>query len=112
MSINTVIITDAMDLMAGFEFMPEADKTATLKTIIDKLGSYPKPYKKNDNKTFSVNLLGAYLCVSNARNSCKLALLGLQNITNAYHLISYNLELALSLAMVEAKPQKSLSTFF
>ncbi len=70
------IITECLDLLAGFELLTDTEKSQTAQTIIDTLGSYPKPQKKNAPENAPSYLVGAYLMASNVRNACKLFLLG------------------------------------
>jgi len=97
LELKTQIVTDAMDLMAGFEKLANTEKPEQLQCVIDTLGSYPKPQKKTDIARCSNENLGAYLCVSNVRNTCKLSEIGLHSYTIVLNTIHFNLELALSL---------------
>ena len=86
-----------MDLFCGFRLINPTEQNQLFFDAIDVLGSYPKPQRKNSTNTATKNNLGAYLFVSNARNTCKLASIGLIANDTAYNLIQTNLENALSL---------------
>lgn len=90
-------ITDCLDLLAGFELLPIAERNGVFQSIINTLCGYPKPNKKSAITEPSPKILGAYLCVSNARNGCKLALLGIWDNSQAINIIQVNLEIALTL---------------
>jgi hypothetical protein len=98
------VITDCLDLLSSFSFTKPSkpfinpvEQNKLFFDVIDILGSYPKPQHKNSVDTATPNNLGAYLFVSNARNTCKLASIGLVANDTAYNLIQTNLENALSL---------------
>ncbi|MFA7444539.1 MAG: hypothetical protein WCY89_01200 [Flavobacteriaceae bacterium] len=91
------IIKDCMDLMGGFELLQTFKRKPVLLTVIDTLGSYPKPQRKGDTVRASDKDLGAYLSVSNVRNACKLADLDFIGMPHALSLIRYNLEQALTI---------------
>lgn len=108
---NTKIVTDAMDLIAGFKLLTNQEKTEVLQNIINALGSYSKPRQKGDPKEPKNNVLGAYLCISNVRNACKLCLLNIWSYQTAKQVINYNLEGALSELMQDIKiqfPEKAI----
>lgn len=98
------VITDCMDLLSGFSFIKpskpfinQVEQNQLFFDAIDILGSYPKPNRKGDKVNASNQYLGAYLFISNARNTCKLTSIGLIANDTAYNLIQTNLENALSL---------------
>lgn len=93
------IITDCMDLLAGFEHLPVDDQAQTLDAVIDTLGNYPKPQHKGDTDHADKTALGAYLFVSNVRNACKLGLLGLWSTATARNVAQSNLVFTLDLLM-------------
>ncbi|MFV0565757.1 MAG: hypothetical protein ACK5NB_07990 [Flavobacteriaceae bacterium] len=92
-------VKSAMDVLAGFELLTQTEQKQTLLTVIDTLGGYPKPTKKQDERPAPVKDVGAYLFVSNSRNACKLGELGYIETRHAYNLVSANLETALSLLL-------------
>lgn len=94
---KTVILTDCFDLLAGYEYLSELEKINVLRYIIDVLGSYPKPQKKNAVRPATSSQIGTYLFVSNVRNACKLAEFGFIDTSTAYTIIQNNLEQAFSL---------------
>lgn len=95
----TTLITDTMDLMAGFDIDTQENKKETLQAVINHLGSYPKPRQKGDTAEPHPNILGAYLCVSNVRNACKLAQIGVYSLDTVTLHIDENLISALNLIL-------------
>ena len=93
---KTEIITNCLDLLAGFELLDPTQQTGIFVTIIDTLGSYPKPQKKHDNVRAKDNLISVYLFVSNVRNACKLGEFGAITPIQANQTILANLENALT----------------
>ena len=93
---KTEIITNCLDLLAGFELLAPTQQTGVFLSIIDKLGSYPKPQKKYDTIRAKDSLISAYLFVSNVRNACKLGELGAITPIQANQTILGNLENALT----------------
>lgn len=91
------LITDCMDLMAGFELLNHAEQLQILQMVIDTLGSYPKPQKKADTLPAPTKAVGAYLFVSNVRNACKLHAFGFIPTESTKQAIDSNLSNALSL---------------
>lgn len=91
------IVTDAMDLLAGFDVLPIDEQKITLSCVVDRLGDYPIPYKKSNEAPENVNDLGAFLFVRNVRNACKLAMLDHIPTEQANHISEVNLMLALTL---------------
>lgn len=91
------IIMGCIDIMAGFEHTPEPQRPEILQTVIDTLSVYPKPSKKGDTVEPPAQFVGAYLCASNVRNACKLALFKVWDIPTAVRTINTNLETALTL---------------
>lgn len=90
-------ITDCLDLLAGFDLLPQTEQKQVFQNVIDTLCGYPKPRKKGATTEPSPEILGAYLSVSNTRNTCKLGLLDIAPKNKALNVISENLELALTL---------------
>lgn len=90
-------ITDCLDLMAGFELQERTEQKQTLLLVIDTLCGYPKPQHKTDVLPSTAESLGAYLFVSNVRNTCKLGELGYLNLNIVHNIIIENLANALSL---------------
>lgn len=93
---KTEIITNCLDLLAGFELLAPTEQTGVFLTIIDTLGSYTKPTKKRDNTPIITQKLNAYLFVSNVRNACKLGVTGAITPIQAYETALSNLENALT----------------
>ncbi|MDO5665138.1 MAG: hypothetical protein Q4G63_07770 [Bacteroidia bacterium] len=101
---QTACLTDCLDLLASIPFLSDNDERDELATnIIDTLGSYPKPQKKNEEKEVHPNELGAYLFTSTARNNAKLAQLGFIPYGKAFEAITGNFERALGLLTDELK---------
>ncbi len=97
-------LTDCLDLLASIPFLSDNNQRNELaKSIIDTLGSYPNPRKKNEEKDIHPNELGAYLFTSTARNTAKLAQLGLILYGKAFEAITGNFERALGLLTDELK---------
>lgn len=101
------IITDCLDLLAGFELQELKEQKATLESVIDTLGSYPKPQNKKDNVRAKSNQIASYLFVSNVRNACKLSTLGYIKLNVGFNTIQYNLECALSLLVDEIEVKET-----
>ncbi len=93
------LIMEAMDLMAGFDIDTEANQRETLDMVINHFSNYPKPRKKGDAEEPHPNILGAYLCVSNVRNACKLGLINICRLEDVKARIDNNLMLALDLLL-------------
>ncbi|CAM1352390.1 hypothetical protein [Tenacibaculum insulae] len=91
------IITDSLDLLAGIEKLELKEQKTTLQNIIDTLGNYPKPKKKQKN----VKYIACYLFVSNVRNACKLSVFGFLDMYIGFNVVQFNLEGALSLLVDE-----------
>ena len=91
------IITACIDLMSVFNLLTPKEQKEQLQLIIDTLGSYPKPQTKDKRRIATHTTLSAYLYISNARNYCKLGLLGLNNLSITASNVSNNLENALTL---------------
>lgn len=98
---KTQIITDCLDLLAGFENLNPKEQKECFEQTIDTLGSYPKPQKKNDTERAKSYQIASYLFVSNVRNACKLSCLGYIKLNIGYSTIQYNLESALSILIDE-----------
>lgn len=94
---KTKIVCEVMDLMAGFENLPNQGKPEQLQIVINTLGSYPKPQKKQALVNCNTKDLGVYLCISTIRNTCKLSIIGYQSFSIGLNVINYNLEKALTL---------------
>ncbi|MCD8428444.1 hypothetical protein [Tenacibaculum finnmarkense] len=94
---NIQVIQSVMDETATFNYHTKELKKAVVQQIINALGSYKKPCKKGSSVIPHPNLLGAYLCVSNVRNACKLCLIGVNNYTETLQIIQLNNEIAISL---------------
>ncbi len=93
----STLITETMDLMAGFEIDTPKGQGETLQLIINHLGSYPKPRQKGATIAPPNYIIGAYLCISNVRNACKLRLLEIYTKPQTIIVINSNLISALSL---------------
>jgi hypothetical protein len=104
---KTQIITDCLDLLAGFELQEPKEQKATLQSIIDTLGSYPKPQNKKDIVRAKSNQIASYLFVSNVRNACKLSSLSYIKLNVGFNTIQYNLESALSLLVDEIEVKET-----
>lgn len=101
---QTVCLTDCLDLLASIPFLSDNNQRDELAlNIIDTLGNYPKPQKKNEEKDVYPNELGAYLFTSTARNTAKLAQIGLIPYGKAFEAITGNFERALGLLTDELK---------
>ncbi|MCG8237367.1 hypothetical protein J2Q21_12330 [Tenacibaculum finnmarkense genomovar ulcerans] len=94
---NIQVIQSVMDETATFNCHKKELKKAVVQQIINALGSYKKPCKKGSLIIPHPNLLGAYLCVSNVRNACKLCLIGVNDYTETLQIIQLNNEIAISL---------------
>jgi len=107
---KTQIITDCLDLLAGFENLNPKEQKECFEQTIDTLGSYPKPQKKNDIVIAKSYEIACYLFVSNVRNACKLSSLGFIKITLGFSTIQQNLENALSILVdeIEVKEPKTI----
>lgn len=95
----SALITETMDLMAGFEIDTPTNQNETLRAVIEHLGSYPKPRQKGDTTEPKPNVLSVYLCVSNVRNACKLGMLGVWGLDTVNLHIDNNLTTALNLVL-------------
>jgi hypothetical protein len=104
---KTQIITDCLDLLAGFELQEPKEQKTTLKTIIDTLGIYPKPQNKKDLVEAKNYDVASYLFVSNVRNTCKLSTLGYIKLNVGFNTIQYNLESALSILVDEIEVKET-----
>ncbi len=93
------LITDAMDIMAGFDIDTPQNQRETLQTVINHLSEYPKASKKGATEEPHPNIVGAYLCVSNVRNACKLGLIGVYGLDTITLHIAENLTTALNLIL-------------
>jgi hypothetical protein len=91
------IITNCLDLLAGFEYLTPKEQKDCFQQIIDVLGSYPKPQKKNVLESAKPNEIACFLLVSNVRNACKLSTFGFIDFKAGYSTIQENCEFALSL---------------
>jgi len=91
------IITNCLDLLAGFEHLTNNEKKDCLNNVIDTLGSYPKPQKKTDVQRAKAYKIASYLFVSTARNYCKLSILNFIKLDIGINIIQHNLESALSI---------------
>lgn len=91
---QTSVLTDCIDLLAGFSLLSDTDKYDLAQSIIDTLGNYPRPRQKNEP---TPQYLGAYLYASTARNSVKLAQLGYMPFNNAFSVAGSCFEASLSL---------------
>lgn len=96
---NIQVLYTVMDEVATLQHETQQDKTDTFNLIIDTLGGYPKPRQKGDVVEPHTNVLGAYLCVSNVRNACRLYLLGVNNYNTTIQTIEQNNEIALGLLL-------------
>ncbi|AIQ00316.1 hypothetical protein ACQ1Q1_00050 [Ornithobacterium rhinotracheale] len=94
---RTEIIKRCFDEMAGFGTLNESEQMHTLQSVVNTLGSYPKPRQKGDEVEPSPEDLGAFLSASNVRNACKLAMLRVWRTSTAENIINTNLEIALTL---------------
>ncbi len=106
---KTRIITDCLDLLAGFEYLKFNEQKDCFQQIVDTLGSYPKPQKKTDTERAKPHEIACYLFVSNVRNACKLSTLGCVSINVGFDIVQDNCELALSLLVDDLEviePQK------
>ena len=107
---KTQIITACLDLLAGVELQETKEQKATLQSIIDTLGSYPKPQNKNNLVRAKSNEIASYLFVSNVRNACKLSTLGYIKLNVGFNSIQYNLEDALAILIdnIEVKETQTI----
>lgn len=106
---KTQIITDCLDLLAGFENLNLKEQKECFEQTIDTLGSYPKPQKKKDIVNAKSYEIACYLFVSNVRNACKLSSLGYIKLNIGYSTVQNNLESALSI-LVDAVEVKEPNT--
>ena len=72
-------------------------KEELAQNLIDMLADYPKPQKKHEPTGTTPQYLGAYLYVSTARNSVKLAQIGYMPFNKAFSVANSCFEAALSL---------------
>ena len=102
------IITDCLDLLAGFQYLEPYEKKECFQQIIDVLGSYPKPQKKTDLEAAKPYEVATYLFVSNIRNACKLSILEFISNSTCIEIIQVNCECALSVLTdnIEVKEPK------
>jgi len=91
------IITNCLDLLTGFEHLTNNEKKDCFSSVIDTLGSYPKPQKKTDIQRAKTYQIASYLFVSTARNYCKLSIENFIKLDTGINVIQYNLESALSI---------------
>lgn len=92
------ILTDCMDTLAASDLMiAKAEQSELLQSIVDTLGSYPKPRVKGEAKEENPAELGAYLFASTARNVAKLGLLQIVGYAEAVGTILQCFENALGL---------------
>ncbi len=91
------LVQSVMDELATFEHDTPQGKADTLQLIIDTLGSYPKPTQKGDTTEPHPNIKGAYFCMANVRNACRLGLLGVYDDTDTMITIDRNNVQALNL---------------
>jgi hypothetical protein len=91
------IITACIDLMSVFNLLTPKEQKEQLQLVIDTLGSYPKPQTKDKKRIATHTTLSVYLYTSNARNYCKLGLLGLNTLNITASKVNDNLENALTL---------------
>ena len=94
---KTSIIITCIDLISVFNLLTPTEQKNQLQLIIDNLGSYPKPQTKDKKRIATLKTLPAYLYISNARNYCKLGLLGLNTLNITALKVNNNLENALTL---------------
>lgn len=96
---QTAILMDCFDTLAGFPFsVSDTEKQALAQSIIETLGDYPKPQRKGDTTE-----TGAYIFVSMARNTAKMAKLGYMPYSFAFGDIASCFERALGLLSDERK---------
>lgn len=94
---QTSILMDCIDLLAGIPHLSDTDKSGLTQSIINTLGSYPKPQKKNKATGIAPHHLGAYLYTSTAHNAIRLAQLEYIALDKAFSVAGYCLEASLSL---------------
>lgn len=95
---QTAVLTDCFDLLASVPFLQsDKEQSELAQSIIDSLGSYPKPQKKHETTETAPQCLGAYLYASTARNAVKLAGLGYIPYKDAFQVAEQCFENALSL---------------
>lgn len=99
MELQRNIIEEVFDLLAGFDVDKPQNQRETIQTVINHLGSYPKATPKHSKIEPHPNILGAYLCISNVRNACKLALLGVYSIDTLTLKVDEELITALNLLL-------------
>jgi hypothetical protein len=92
------ILMDCFDLLAGMPFnTPNKDYHGLAQYIIDSLNHYPQPTPKEKVKRQTSKKWAAYLYVSTARNTMKLAQLKYISYYHAFSFTCTCMEIALSL---------------
>lgn len=81
---QNLIIEACFDNLVTAPYLIHQEQLELTQSIIDALGDYPRPKEKGDNAETAPNILGAYLCISTARNTLKLALLNYAIIGDAF----------------------------
>lgn len=94
---QTSILMACIDLLAGYSHLSDTDKYELAQSIIDTLGNYPRPRRKNEPTEPASQCFGVYLYASTARNTLKLAQLGYMPFDNAFSVAGSCLEASLSL---------------
>lgn len=95
---QTAILTECLDHLATVPCLAiYRERYDLAQTLIDTLGSYPRPREKGSDTPVSNDLLGAYLYASTARNTLKLSQLGFIPFDNAFGIAGGCFEASLSL---------------
>lgn len=95
---QTAILTECFNHLATAPYLAiHRERYDLAQTLIDTLGSYPRPHEKGSDTPVNNDLLGAYLYASTARNTLKLSQLGFIPFDNAFGIAGGCFEASLSL---------------
>lgn len=95
---QTAVLMGCIDQLAELPFLAiHRERYDLAQSLIDTLRNYPRPREKKSDTPVSKEALGAYLYVSTARNTLKLAQLEYMPFANAFGIVSGCFEASLSL---------------